>query len=126
LVLVPFMWIFLGAIDLGRYFFTVQSMVTLLTDSQRAVMIITEDYLVGADGLYNCYDLGSWSTSLAIATPPLLVPASGQACISFLDVQNRFGGVQQIQVTVTYPFTTITPGLSGWDSTLSESATYSY
>jgi hypothetical protein len=135
LVLVVFMWLLMGVFDLGRYFFTVQSMVTLMAEAGRYVTIAGEGSGTALQGVAaqgagpECYAINTFSSISAVVPPPLLDPTQGQICINVL---TPFGlGVNQIQVTVNYPFTAFTPGLSGLNGTLTENpltetATYSY
>jgi hypothetical protein len=115
LILAPFLWLMLGIFDLGRYFFTVQSMVTLMAEAERFAIVNPS-----AVAWPPC-SRGNWS-SVANATP-LLDPAQVDVCIQAVNV----GAVTQIQVQVTYPFSAMTPGLkSALDGPLTETTTYIY
>jgi hypothetical protein len=113
LVLLPFLFLMTAVFDLGRYLFTVQSMVTLMTEAARYSKVYPDQTpLCGVN---------TWPNTATVA--PLLDPTQVNLCITSL---NPTYGVMQVQVTVTYPFTAATPGLSTLDGTLTETATYSY
>jgi hypothetical protein len=133
LVLVPFLWMTMAIIDLGRYFFTVQSMVTLMTDAQHYAMI--NPALVNN---IRCYDFKSWPGPTA-ATSQMLDPTSDLLCVDFPNQPNVYN-VMQVKITVRNSFVPITPGLSALNSSMTpgvdgqppvdgrliEQATYSY
>lgn len=111
LVFVPFLWLMFGIFDIGRYFFTVQSMVTLMTAAERCVIVNPNQQ--------------NWPGCLGTGTlVPLLDPSLVSVAIS--GPSNSPGAVTQIQVTVTYQFAAITPGLGLLSGPLTETTTYSY
>jgi hypothetical protein len=120
LVLVPFMFLVMAIFDIARYMFTVQSMVTLMMQAERTIMINPG---LGSQPLCPI-NIGNWTNMMGMTTPPMIDPTQGTICINTISPQ----GVYQIQVTLTYPFTTITPGLGGLapDGTLTRSATNSF
>jgi Flp pilus assembly protein TadG len=100
LVIVPFLWMLLGIFDLGRYLFTVQSMVTLMTDAQRTVLVAVENQNQTTN-FHGLYTLDEWSAATGAVLPPLLFDtAHGQVNVTF---QGGYG-VTQVQVQVIYPF----------------------
>jgi Flp pilus assembly protein TadG len=116
LVLLPLL---ISLFDLARYLFTIQSMQTLMTDVGRYAM-------VQPTNSERCSPFQDWISNTTVVIPPLLpdVP-NDQICSSFLNLYTGLG-VNQVQVTVTYPFSFISPWLTGLDSTLIQSTTYSY
>lgn len=131
LVLVPFLLIVMATFDIARYLFTVQAMVSLMTDSARYVMVQNAggSYGTGFSSAQQTIAafIGTTGAPQGVTPSPLLDPTQGQISINFLN-QNSLPplGVSQIQVIVTYPFTANTPGLSLLSGTLTETATYSY
>jgi hypothetical protein len=121
LVFVPFIWLMTGIFDIGRYFFTIQSMATVLSGAERYSMINPLWAPCGTD---------SWATAATIA--PLLDSTQINLCVTPINGvgTNGPGAVTQIQVTVTYPFTAVTPGLGVLNTTesspLTQRATISY
>ena len=121
LVFVPFIWLMTGIFDIGRYFFTIQSMVTLMSEAERYSMLNPLWAPCGTD---------SWAGAATLA--PLLDPTEINLCVTPLNGvgTNGPGAVTQIQLTVSYPFTAITPGLGLLDHTssnpLTQTATISY
>jgi hypothetical protein len=129
LIMVPFLWMVLAVFDLGRYLFTVQAMVTLVTDTQRYVMLNTEDGVPPG-----CVDFNAWSNTTSAGPPPVGLDASlGTICVTFVNQQTGWSAIQ-VLVSVQYPFVAITPGLSALTSLMTdqgdyrliEQATYSY
>ncbi len=112
LVLLSFLWLLLGTIDLARYLFTVQSVVALMSEAGRVSLM---------DPSWAPRGVNSWSQIATIA--PLLDPAQVS-----LDVSQGFTGVGPVYVyvTVSYPFTAFAPGLSGLNGTITESTAYTY
>ena len=115
LVLGPFLFLLLGVCDFGRYFFTLQSMTTLMAEAARTA-IIYGPYSEQAPGC----GPNSWPGISTVA--PLLDPAQVYLCINPISLY----GVSQVQVTVQYPFDANTPGLSALSGLLQQTATYSY
>ena len=146
LVMLPFLWLMMGTIDIGRYLFTVQSMTTVMTDAHRSVMLA---YAAGGGNAVpeGCFNFSSWSSTAhqyantTDGPPPLLDPAQGTVIVTAITKIIGWG-TQQMQVTVRYPFVPITPWLNlltgalvangdpcagaGDDTRLMEQATYAY
>src|SRR4051812_16955079 len=89
LLLVPLMLLLIVVVvfDLGRYLFTVQSMITLMTDTA-GYMLITP-----VNPQQDCHPLTYWFSNTTIAPPPLLDPTQGQAriCVRLLNIENTLG-----------------------------------
>ena len=105
--------------DLARYLFTIQSMLTLMTDVGRYAMLQPTNS-------QRCSSFLDWTTNTTITIPPLLADVPDQRICSSLRNLYTGLGVNQIQVTVTYPFTFISPWFTGLNTTLTQTATYSY
>jgi len=116
-VLVPFLWMTFAIFDIGRYLFTIQAMVTVMTEAERLAVVNP------SSAILIC---GPWANTATIT--PLLDSSQTNVCITSINSPNTGGGsVSQFQVTVTYPFNTVTPGLGALDSTaLTQTATISY
>lgn len=106
LVIAPFLWMMLAVIDLGRYLFTAQSMVAVMNQAQRnVVMLYTSASVNGSLTMSSCDSPTSWPDTASIA--PML-DASTTVCHF-----NVTGGLSliQSQIIVTTPFVAITPGI---------------
>jgi hypothetical protein len=109
LVMVPLFLMMLSLFDIARYFFTVQAMLTVMTETERAAMV---------SPLQRC-GTGWWPNTASVA--PLLDASQVYLCVGTV---NGAGAVTQIQVTVQYPFAAnFLTLLSG---TLTETTTHSY
>jgi hypothetical protein len=121
LVFVPFIWLMTGIFDIGRYFFTIQSMATLMSEAERYSMINPLWAPCGTD---------SWADAASLV--PLLDSTQINLCVIAINGPGSAGagGVSQVQLTVTYPFTAVTPGLGLLDHTssnpLTQTSTISY
>ena len=116
LVMIPFLWMMTGVIDIGRYLFTVQALTTVVTDAQRTAMLAFNAHgeISVPEG---CFDFSSWSATARQfvntpdSPPPLLDPAKGTVIV--VSITNIVGwGTRQTQVTARYPFEPITPWLN--------------
>lgn len=106
LVITPFLWMMLAVMDLGRYLFTAQSMVAVMNQAQRnVIMLYTSNSLNGSLTMSPCDNPTSWADTATIA--PML-DASTTVCRFIIT-----GGLAliQSQIIVTTPFVTITPGI---------------
>jgi hypothetical protein len=112
IILLAFLWLLLGTIDLARYFYTVQAVVGLMSEAGRVSLMDPEWGPCGNN---------SWTDIATIS--PLLDSNQVNLCVS----QGLAGvGVNTVKVTVTYPFTPYTPGLSALAGTITETTTYTY
>jgi hypothetical protein len=121
LTAVPFLWLMFGIFDLARYFFIVQALITLMTDVQRFI------FVAGENGAVQQYQgtLAYKNGYASVVVPPPLDPTQGALSVTYLNLAGGFG-VNQVQVTLNYPFTAMTPGLSLLNGMIQEQATYSY
>jgi hypothetical protein len=112
LVLLLFLWLLVGTIDLARYLFTVQAVVGLMGEAGRVSLMNQLWHPCGTD---------SWADIATIS--PLLDASKVNLCVA----QSGAGvGLNTVTVTVSYPFTPYTPGLSGLGGTITEKTAYSY
>jgi hypothetical protein len=107
LVLLAFLMLLLGVIDVARYLFALQSLDDLANRAVRAG--IASDTLVLGHGGSAC-PLAA-TAGLPFTLPPFLDPAT-TVCI----VQGTISGSRVVTVTVTSPFSAVTPGLSALTS----------
>jgi Flp pilus assembly protein TadG len=116
LVLVVFMVLLVGTFDLARYFYTVEAMTTLLADAGRYSMIRGSTAITKGGPI----PIDSWISDplVTVGIPPLLDPAQGTICIAYTESGTLAVGVNTLQVTVIYPFTAMTPGLSALSETM--------
>jgi hypothetical protein len=102
----------LSVFDLARYLFTVQSMLTLMMDAGRYGVVQPLTAQISGTP-------ATWASQTTVTVPPLLDPNQGCVSLAF----NNFAtgnGVNQVIVTVIYPFTATTPWLSELSNTLPE------
>jgi hypothetical protein len=109
LILTAFLWLVPGTIDMARYFFTVQG---VMSEAGRMSLM---------DSNWGPCGIDYWGDIASIA--PLLDPTRVKLCVS----RGYIGsGPTTMSVTVRYPFTPFTPGLSALTRTISESTSYTY
>ena len=118
LIMVSFLALLLGGMDLGRYMLTVQSMQTLLGMAQRAAVV--SNYSIGSVG--SCPLVSSISATAPFTPPPYLDPSTTLCVISTANS----GSGTLVTIQVTSSFTSYTPGLSSLTGTLSQSAQLSF
>jgi Flp pilus assembly protein TadG len=111
LVGVAFLMFLLGGFDLARYIFTVQSMVAVMTQAGRYSL---------ANPTWGPCGVDSWTGIATVA--PFLDSSQVNLCV----LQTSGTGLSTSTVTVTYPFTAVTPGLTALTGTITETTTYSY
>jgi hypothetical protein len=128
LVLAGFMFLMTAIFDLGRYFFAIQSMVTLMNDAARYEMILANFASTVQPEVISAWTGSTGSDRLRqVPMPPLLDGGQGTISVNFLNQNNvPAPSMTQMTVTVTYPFTATSPWLSSLSGTLTETATYSY
>jgi hypothetical protein len=114
LVMVPFFLMMLGTFDLVRYLYTEQALLTVMSEAGRFAMTVPRNQ-------WQICGIGSWAETASLA--PLLDAQQVNVCIGSV---NTVGIVNQVQVTVQYPFTATTPLLSALDGTLTQTTIYSY
>jgi hypothetical protein len=112
LVLVWFLWLLLGTIDIARYLYTVQALVGLMGEAGRVALM---------DPTWGPQGTNSWSQIATIA--PLL--DANQVTLMVYPAQSNVG-VNMVTVSVSYPFTPYTPGLAALTQTITETTKYSY
>jgi Flp pilus assembly protein TadG len=122
LVAIPFLFLLIAGMDLGRYFITQHSLRTLISEAVRAT-------LVSCYGSSSGCSLPSASQTTVAAKVPFL--ASGS--ITWVTPPNQGApnastGVRTISVTVSYPFTFILPIWTSLNanSPITESTTFQY
>jgi len=128
LVLVAFLLLITGIFDVGRYLFTIQSMVTLMNDAARYEMVLANfASTVQPEGISAWTGKTGSAILPPVAVPPLIDGARGTISVRFLNQNNvPAPSMTQMTVTVAYPFLASSPLLRGLNGTLTETATYSY
>ena len=113
-VALPFLFLLLGTIELGRYFFTQQNLRTLAAESARAAMI-------------NSANVGCPPSNAVMATinqkTPFLNSSGLTVCIT---PATDSAGRKTINVTASYAFTTPVPFVSFLNGTVSDSTRLIY
>jgi Flp pilus assembly protein TadG len=117
LVAIPFVFILLAGMDLGRYFITQHSLRTLVSEAARATLV----YCYGATG--SCSLTPSTGT-VNWQTVEAKVPFLQSASLTPTPTANQSApdpntGVRTISVTVNYPFTFLLPAWIGLNAGLS-------
>jgi hypothetical protein len=105
LVAIPFVFLLIAGMDLGRYFITQHSLRTLISEAARATLV-------------SCYGQGACtlpaSNKLTVAAKvPFLVRGSINWVTASQGAPNPNTGVSTISVTVTYPFSFFLPAWTG-------------
>jgi TadE-like protein len=118
-VMVAFLTLLLGAMDLGRYLFTVQSIQALVGQAERAGVV--GNLLLGSGS--SCPLVSSIPTSTLGFTPPPFLDPGATLCVTN---NGNVSAIVTVTVTVTSPFTSFTPGLGSLTGTLTQSAQVSY
>ncbi len=111
LVLLVFLWMLFGTIDIARYLFITQSLVGLMGEAGRAS--IFEQFSPTCPT--------TWANISTVA--PLLDASQVTLCIQ---QSGTGGGNIWVTVQVSYPFTPYTPGLSALGGTITEYTQYTY
>jgi hypothetical protein len=119
LVAIPFVFLLIAGMDLGRYFITQHSIRTLSSEAVRSIFIY-------------CY--GSTSTCQL----PLIKQQALEAKVPFLaqgsivlnpppaQTAPDSNGIRTITVGVQYPFTFVLPVWTGLNGTISETTSFQY
>ena len=102
LVAVPFVFLLMAGMDLGRYFITQHSLRTLVSEAVRAT-------LVSCYGSASACNLPSASETTVAAKVPFLTSGSITWVTASQTAPNASTGVRTISVSVSYPFTFILP-----------------
>jgi Flp pilus assembly protein TadG len=114
LVFPMFMLLFLGTIELGRYWLTVHSLRTLAAEASRAALI---DTTLGAS-TQDC----AKAKALVGGRAPFINTSALTLCVT----QTTTAGVITINVTASYPFSFVLPILKRDSGTLSETTHTAY
>jgi uncharacterized membrane protein len=107
LVAIPFVFLLLAGMDLGRYFITQHSLRTLISEAARSALV-------------NCSSLGNCSYAQAVPSPsivwakvPFLSSALPLASLTASQTIDISSGIRTISVTGKYPFSFILPLWTG-------------
>lgn len=122
-----FFVLLLGAVDIGRYQITVQSLHDVAAEAARVALLHA-----GQTVANNAQNGTAASTLMAPAalkaavTSPNVTPFLTPASLNVTSALTSPNGVATITVTATYPFTFLAPLLPGGASTLTDSVSLSY
>jgi len=122
-----FFTLLLGAVDIGRYQFTVQSLRDISAEAARAALI-DADNVAGqiANGTAATTETDA-ALKTAVTSPANLTPFLTPSKLTLVTARaTAANGVTTITVTATYPFQFVAPVLSGAPLTLSDSTAVSY
>jgi Flp pilus assembly protein TadG len=114
LILVWFLWLLLGTIDIARYLYTVQALVGLMGEAGRVALTNPNFGPCGPN---------SWTQIATIA--PLLDANAVNLCVTPAALSAGFG-VITVNVQVQYQFTPYTPLLGALAQTITETTNYTY
>ncbi|HET6607333.1 MAG TPA: TadE/TadG family type IV pilus assembly protein [Rhodopila sp.] len=120
LVAAAFMMLIVSIFDLVRYVVVLQSVTSVMTEAGRTCLVNPQNGI--------CYaNSASWPVLSTVA--PSLDPSKFNVAVLMGGAvsgapSGSIPAVNAIQVTVSYPYQSITPWLSSLDATISETATY--
>jgi Flp pilus assembly protein TadG len=122
-----FFALLLGAVDLGRYQITVQSLHDVTAEAARVALLHAGQATAsnGQNGTSATTLMTGAALKAAVTASnptPFLAPAS----LNVTSALTSPNGVATITVTATYPFTFLAPLLPGGASTLTDSVSLSY
>jgi Flp pilus assembly protein TadG len=120
LVAVPFVFLLLAGMDLGRYFITRHSLRTLVVETARLAVI-------------NCAGRSACDYATAVPTPtlmwakvPFLDPAGSGASLSANQTVNAASGVATVTATASYDFTFVLPAWIDMNGAITETIRWDY
>lgn len=121
LVAIPFVFMLLATMDLGRYFITAHSVHTLVDEATRSAVV-------------NCFGLQSCNYGTAVPTPsvvwnkvPFLSSSVTGASLTASQSYDTGTGIRTITTTATYPFSFVLPAWTGlFTSGISETTQFKY
>jgi hypothetical protein len=120
LVAIPFVFMLIAGMDLGRYFITQHSLRTLISEAARSAVI-------------NCFGLGACNYQTAVPSPatvwakvPFLSSAGPSASLTTSQTINNATGIRTITATATYGLTFILPVWTGLNGTITETTRRNY
>jgi hypothetical protein len=125
LVAIPFVFILVAGMDLGRYFLTQHSLRTLTSEAARATLVSC----YGSTSACSLPTSGSYPSEPAVAA---MVPFLASGSITWVKASqsapNQNTGVRTISVEVKYPFSFILPAWTKLNakSPIDESTSLSY
>ena len=99
-----FFMLLLGAVDLGRYQFTAQSLREIAAIAARAALI---------NGNTQASPMSDSALKASVTTPTNPTPFLNPALLTLTTTRTTNGGLNTVTVTVTYPFEFVAPVLSG-------------
>jgi Flp pilus assembly protein TadG len=122
-----FFVLLLGAVDIGRYQITVQSLHDVTAEAARVALLHAGQTTASdAQNGTSTTPLMSNAALKAAVTAPNLTPFLTPASLIVTSALTSPNGVATITVTATYPFTFLAPLLPGGASTLTDSVSLSY
>lgn len=125
LVLPAFLTMMIGVLEIGRYFFTLESLRSVTAEAARLSMIDptqkSSGVVMSGNSITSCTASNSLSTAAAAKTP-FIYPANLTLCISYTNASDQI----TIRVSTQYPFTTLLPILSVMNTTLTDNTALVY
>jgi Flp pilus assembly protein TadG len=120
LVAIPFVFILIAGMDLGRYFITQHSLRTLTSEAVRATLLVCNASNIACP-------LPSGSKTAVWAKVPFLSSTSQNASLAANQTApDSTTGVRTITATVNYQITFILPAWTGLNGTITETTSLSY
>ena len=117
-----FCLLLLGAIDMGRYQITLQSLRQISEEAARVALVG-----VAANATNGCSAVPSQSTLATTVTSPNRAPMLNPSSLTITaSCSTNASNVNTVTVTATYPFTFISPLLPSGQRTLSDRAAISF
>lgn len=123
-----FFVLLLGAVDIGRYQFTVQSLHDITAEAARVALLYAGNATAtnSQNGGSNTTLMSNAALKSAVTSPNNLTPFLAPASLSITGTPSTLDGVATITVTATYPFTFLAPLLPSGAITLTDSVSLSY
>jgi Flp pilus assembly protein TadG len=121
LVALPFIFMLIATMDLGRYFLTRHSLHTLVDEAVRSAIV-------------NCFNQKACAYGTAVPTPsnlwgkvPFLDQGTSGASVTASQTYDNATGIRTITATANYPFSFVLPAWSGLFTTgISETTQLKY
>lgn len=120
LVAIPFLFLLLAGLDLGRYFMTRHALRTLVTEAARLAVI-------------NCAGRGECDAATALPAPavawamvPFLDAAGANASLSAQQTVDQATGITTVVATASYEFAFVLPAWTGMNGTFTETLRWNH
>jgi Flp pilus assembly protein TadG len=123
-----FFVLLMGAVDVGRYQITVQSLHDISAEAARVALLFAgqTESANARNGTTTSTLMSGAALKAAVTSPSNLTPFLAPASLIITSTLTTPNGVSTITVTATYPFAFLAPLLPGGNRTLTDSVALSY